>query len=53
MKQEIISRRIYTLFLEVDGASGSSPVTANCKSDAKSYFDFNFGRFGYKLVRIE
>ena len=47
------TRRIYTIYWEVDGASGNTQVLANCRNEVESYFSFNFARFGYTLRSIE
>lgn len=45
--------REYTIYWIVDNSTGNTQIFANSKEDVLQYFNFNFKRFGYALIRIE
>lgn len=45
--------RAFWMHWEVDGASGSTLVSAPNAAEVRRYFDMNFAPFGYVLVSIE
>ena len=48
-----IMYRRYTIYWEVAGCSGSTGIWANCIEEVRQYFEYNFGKFGYKLRGIK